>query len=110
MRPESMAEQTFLRRSQAIQLGMPWTELADQGWAVHVDVMRGQLTWFLEPLQDYLRNAEFDYVARKGDEIIIGEIKSRNPQSLQPRRPLTGWPGLWPRCRTPGWRFTGWVT
>lgn len=83
MRPESMAEQTFLRQIAGDSVRDALTELADQGWTVHVDVMRGQLTWLPQPLQDYLRNAEFDYVARKGDEIIIGEIKSRNPQSLQ---------------------------
>jgi hypothetical protein len=83
VRPESVAEQAFLRKIAGESVRHALEELAGQGWTVYVNVTRGQLDWLPQPLQDYLQNAEFDYVARKDDEIIIGEIKSRNPRSLQ---------------------------
>ena len=76
---ESPGGQAFLQKVTGDVVGVALEELARQGWAVFWNVGRHQLDWLPEPLQDF----ELDYVARKDDEIIIGEVKSRSPKSLQ---------------------------
>lgn len=76
---ESAAEQAFLQQLVAHEIASTLEELTRQGWTVILSPSRRQLDWWPEPLGNF----EPDYVARKGDEIIIGEVKSRNPRSLQ---------------------------
>jgi hypothetical protein len=76
---ESAVEHAVLQQIAAREIASTLEELTRQGWTVYLSPSRGQVDWWPEAL----RNFEPDYAARKGDEIIIGEIKSRNPRSLQ---------------------------
>ncbi len=76
---ESAGGQAFQQTVTGDMVGKELEELAREGWTVFRNIGRHQLDWLPEPLQDF----ELDYVARKDDEIIIGEVKSRSPQSLQ---------------------------
>lgn len=76
---ESAGKQKFLQQVTGDMVREAREELVRQGWTVFWNVGRHQLDWLPEALQDF----ELDYVARKDDEIIIGEVKSRSPRSLQ---------------------------
>lgn len=76
---ESAAERAFWQQLVAREIASTLEELTRQGWTVILSPRRGQVDWWPEPL----RNFEPDYAARKDGQIIIGEVKSRNPRSLQ---------------------------
>ena len=76
---ESARGQEFLQQVTDDTVRKALEELTAQGWTVFWGIDRNQLDWLPEPLQEF----EHDYVARKGDEIIIGEVKSRRHQSFQ---------------------------
>jgi REase_AHJR-like len=76
---ESARGQEFLRQVKDDTVRKALEELTAQGWTVFWDVGRNQLDWLPESLREF----EHDYVARKDDSIIIGEVKSRRNQSWE---------------------------
>jgi hypothetical protein len=76
---ENAGGQAYVEKVTGDVVGEALEELAGQGWLVFRNVGRRQLDWLPAPLQEF----ELDYVARKDDQIIIGEAKSRSPRSVQ---------------------------